>query len=166
MFRLSLLSLQLIPFLFSHTYMQVLGVVSVEDVPFFRVQLAQTQRHFHAVHIYLQQLDYATYIFLLTCRYTCLYVETRSLWSFIHLVVLGSCPDVISVQCIWHFSLFSDLCYVATTRFVGLHLFILFSGFYFCIYCCRGVSRSQGFMLALFSVRRIAISFSDHTRVF
>ena len=59
---------------------------------------------FHAVHISLQQL-FMLLVFLLTCRYTCLYVETRRWLLFIYLVVSICCPDdVSSVQCMLYFS--------------------------------------------------------------
>ena len=71
-----------------------------------------------------------------------------------------------SSLCLLHVSFFSDLYYVATTRFVGLRLFILFSGVISVFIIVGVVSRVLGFMPSLFSVRRIAISFPDHTRVF
>ena len=40
----------------------------------------------------------------------------------------SSLAVVVFRLCLMHISFFSDLYYVATTRFVGLRLFILFSG--------------------------------------
>ena len=59
----------------------------------------------------------------------------------------SSLAVVIFSLCLLHVSFFSDLYYAATTRFVGLRLFILVSGVYFCIfvYFIVGVvSRSFG----------------------
>ena len=64
MFRLSLLSLQLIPFLFPLLPICRYQVRFLQKTyhPFW-VQLAQTQCLYHVVHIYLQQLVYATNTF-------------------------------------------------------------------------------------------------------
>ena len=59
----------------------------------------------------------------------------------------SSLSVVIFRLCLMHISFLSDLYYVATTRFVGLRLFMLFSGVYFYIYVyfiVGVVSRSFG----------------------
>ena len=113
-----------------------IGVVPCRS---FGYRQCQTQSLGYSVHFVYSSWFHATHV-LLTFR--CTWV---SFWEWKH-VVIDFCDDTgfqsISCYlslCMLHLPYFiSDLYYVAITRFVGLRLFILFSGLYFCIYYCRG----------------------------